>query len=98
MTRSFKEQFGVFLRFLFFYLRQREKAQAGREAEGEGEADSVLSREPNAGSIPGPQDHDLSQRQTLNWLSHPDAPEAPILSPTWVVSHPTASLQGKLCP
>ena len=25
------------------------------------------------GSIPGPQDHDLSGRQTLNRLSHPDA-------------------------
>ena len=25
-------------------------------------------------SIPGPQDHDLSWRQTLNWLSHPGAP------------------------
>ena len=25
------------------------------------------------GSIPGPQDHDLSQRQMLNRLSHPGA-------------------------
>ena len=52
-----------------------------REAEAEEEAVSPLSREPNAGldpRIPGSQDHDLSQRQTLsclatqestNWLS-----------------------------
>ena len=26
------------------------------------------------GSIPGPWDHDLSQRQMLNWLSHPGTP------------------------
>ena len=31
-------------------------------AEGEGIADSLLTQ----GSIPGLQDHDLSQRQTLN--------------------------------
>jgi len=27
------------------------------------------------GSIPGPQDHDLSKRQTLDRLSHPGTPE-----------------------
>ena len=52
--------------------RQREGAEA------EGEADSLLSRKPNVGlhegSIPGPQDHDLRQRQMLNQLSHPGAP------------------------
>ena len=30
------------------------------------------------GSIPGPRDHDLSQRQTLNQLSHPGAPSTHI--------------------
>jgi len=39
--------------------------------EGEGEAASLLSREPNVGLHPRPRDHDLSQRQDLNWLSHP---------------------------
>ena len=29
------------------------------------------------GLITGPWDHDLSQRQTLNWLSHPGAPGNP---------------------
>ena len=33
--------------------------------EGEGEAASLMSREPVRGSIPGPQDHDL----TLHFLS-----------------------------
>ena len=50
----------------------------GGGAEGEGEADSLLSREPDAGLIPGPLDHDLSQslsqRQTLNPLNSPRCP------------------------
>jgi len=43
-------------------LFERERAQAGEGAEGEGEAeaDSLLSREPIRGSIPGPWYHDLS--------------------------------------
>ena len=32
------------------------------QAEGEGEADSLLSREPDAGAIPGPWDYDPSRR------------------------------------
>ena len=31
------------------------------------------------GSIPGPQDHDLNPRQTINQLSHPSAPEHALL-------------------
>jgi len=34
------------------YLFERETAQAGGGAEGKGEADSPLSREPNAGLHP----------------------------------------------
>lgn len=63
----------LFLRFyLFIYLR--ESTSRGRVAEGETE--SSLSREPHTtlGSIPGPQNHDLSQRQMLNQLSHPCTP------------------------
>jgi len=33
---------------------------------GEGEAGFPLSREPDVGFDPGPWDHDLSLRQTLN--------------------------------
>ena len=54
-----------FLKTLFIWERERErKAQAGGGAEGE--ADSPLSKKPNAGLIPGPWDHDLSWRQMLN--------------------------------
>ena len=50
--------------------------EQGRE---EGEADFLLSRDPNIwGSIPGPRDHDLSRRQTLNHLSHPGTLEMDI--------------------
>ena len=49
----------------FIYLFEREQAQVGRGAEGKGDT---------WGSIPGPRDNDLSQRQTLNQLSHPGTP------------------------
>ena len=42
--------------------------------EGEGEAGAPLSREPDSDSIPGRWDHDVSRRQTLQGLSHPDTP------------------------
>ena len=51
-----------------------ETAQAGGAAGGGREAGSPLSREPDAGLNPGPRDHDLSQRQTFNQLSHPHTP------------------------
>ena len=54
---------------MFTYLR--EKAQARGAAEGEGEAGCPRSRKPDWGPIPGPRDHDLSQRQMLN---HPGTP------------------------
>ena len=51
-------------KFLDFYLFERattlERAQAWGGADGEGEADSLLSREPDRASIPGPQDQDMS--------------------------------------
>jgi len=47
-----------FLKILFIYLRDREKAEAGVGVGAEGQADSLLSAEPTRGSIPGPQDYD----------------------------------------
>ena len=54
-------------------MRERERRGPAGLGEGQrkGEAGSLLSREPNVrerkqGLIPGPWDHDLSQRQTLN--------------------------------
>ena len=56
--------------------REREHAHAGGEAEGEGEAGLWWIREPDAGVW----DQDLSRRQVLNWLSHPDTPQNELLS------------------
>ena len=42
----------LFLRILFIYLFEREH-KWGAGTEGEGEADSLLSREPDAGLDPG---------------------------------------------
>ena len=41
-------------------MRKREREGEKGEGGTEGEADSLLSREPNAGLIPGPWNHDLS--------------------------------------
>ena len=66
----------VQLTFFFFddlyYLRE--------SIQGEWEADSPVIRKPDADSIPGPWDHDLSWRQTLNWLSHSGTPSVNIFS------------------
>ena len=58
----------IFKKILFIYLTERDTAREGTQAGGVGggEAGFPLSREPDAGSVPGPQDHDLSRRQTLN--------------------------------
>ena len=56
----------------FIYLLERERPREHEwweGTEGEGEADS--SRSPSWDSILGHWDHDLSQRQTFNRLSHP---------------------------
>ena len=68
--------FLFFFKLLFIYLTERDTAREGTQAGevGEGEAGFPLSREPDVGLIPAPWDHDLSRRQTLNWLSHPGAP------------------------
>lgn len=59
----------AFYRMQPFFLFVKILRASAREpklggAEGE-EADSPMSMEPDIGSIPGPQDNDLSQRQTL---------------------------------
>jgi len=56
--------------YLFIYLSERERAQAG-ERQVEGEAGSLLSRGPDVG-LDG--NHDLSWKQTFNRLSHPGIP------------------------
>ena len=64
-----------FFKILFIWEREREKMhKRGGGAEEDREADVLFSREPQGGSVPGPRDHDLSQRQKLNRLSHPRYP------------------------
>ena len=52
-----------------------EREWAGGEGGEEGEADSQWAGSPVWDSVPGPWDHDLSWKQMLNLLSHPDTPE-----------------------
>nr|XP_055193758.1 sorting nexin-12 isoform X5 [Nyctereutes procyonoides] len=53
---------------------ERERTQAGEATgRGEGKADAPLNGSLMQGSIPGPWDYELSQRQMLNQLSHPGA-------------------------
>ena len=55
--------------FIYLFDRESKHRQTEQQAEGEGEADSLLSREPNAGldpRTPGSWDHDLNLRQMLN--------------------------------
>ena len=61
-------KFSLFFKDFIYSTEERESTTRG---EGEEEASFLLSGEPVWGSIPGPWDHDLSQRQKLNWLSHP---------------------------
>ena len=64
----------MFLFILKIYLKERKEIERDREgigAEGEGDAHSPLSRSLMQGLIPGPWNHDASQRQTPNGLYHP---------------------------
>jgi len=60
--------------FIYLFDREREHKQGEWQAEAEGEAASPQSRgSPMWDSVPGPRDHDPSQRPLLNQLSHPGA-------------------------
>ena len=67
--------------------RKRERKSERENKQGEMQRERERSRllaelswSPTGGSIPRPWDHDLSQRQTLNHLSHPGAPIVQLLS------------------
>ena len=45
-----------------------------------GESGSPLIKESNVGLSPGPRDHDLSRKLTLNHLNHPGAPPKVVFS------------------
>ena len=57
----------IFLKILFIYLRERDCTSGGK---GKGRGIRRLSWvwSPIWGSVSGPQDHNLRQRQTLSWL------------------------------
>ena len=60
---------------IYLFERDRER-DSKRESPSRGEKEKKAPPWVESltwGWIPGPQDHDLSWRQTLNWLSHADA-------------------------
>ena len=70
LSQEFLPYHYSFFFFLKIYLFERAQAWEGqREKQTPRRAGS-----PMWGSIPGPRDHDLRQRWTLNPLSHPGAP------------------------
>lgn len=75
----------VFFKDLICYLFEKESTPMrgeGWRGNGRGRTGFPLSRDSKWGSIPGPLDHDLSQRQMPNRLSHPGAP------PPYFFNHP----------
>ena len=57
---------------IFYFDTERESISRGNSRQSEREKQTPHQADsPTLGSIPGSQDHDLSQRQTVNQLSHP---------------------------
>ena len=65
-----------FLRFSFnvFIWERKNKRTSGKGQKEREKQTSPWAGTPTWGSIPGPQDHDLSWRQMFNQLSHPGTP------------------------
>ena len=88
-----------FFKILFIYLTHTHR----KHKQGEGEADSPLIRKPDQwDSIPGPRDHDLSQRQMRNRLSHQAPPPSfyflfPPISPQSPHRHLIRSISELYC-
>ena len=71
-----KQWSGLKLKFLKrFYLSEREREQQSNSGEEREKQIPCWVGSLMRGSIPGPQDHDLSQKQRVNQLSHPDTPK-----------------------
>jgi len=71
-----KQVFFLFLlKILFIYLTESEQAREHKQGERQREKQTPRrAGNPTRDPIPGPRDHDPSQRQTPNQLSHPGAP------------------------
>ena len=67
-----KKKQKLFFKILFEIESKQERAGAGEQREEKQAPHWAGSR--MWGSIPGPQDHDLSRRQMLNQLHHPGIP------------------------
>ena len=66
--------FNLFFKILFIWESEREQELRGGEGQREREKQTPhWARSPMQDWNPGPWDHDLSRRQTLNHLSHPGA-------------------------
>ena len=65
--------FSTFFLILFIYLKGEHEWEEGQKEKGK--QTPRWAGRPTWGSIPGPQDHDLSQRQMLNQLSYPGVPQ-----------------------
>lgn len=62
----------LFFKILFYFFEaEREHEQKRGRGKEEWEADSPLTREPDVWLDPSSWDHELSQRQMVNQLSHP---------------------------
>jgi len=62
----------MYISFFILFDIHSERGNTSRgSGVGEGEAGFLLSREPDAGLIPGPWDRNLSQRQTTEQPRHP---------------------------
>ena len=67
--------------YLFIHKRHTERGRdIGREK------NRLLARSPMQDSIPGPRDHDLSQGQTAQLMSHPGIPKDYFLSRSYFTS------------
>lgn len=62
--------FSFFKNCIYLFDREGTQAHSRGEWQAEGEEETDFLQSPMQDSIPGPWDHDLSQRQTLNWLNH----------------------------
>ena len=72
------KQIFFFFNYFMYLFGGGEHEQGRGQREGE-KQNTHWAGSPMWGWIPGPCDHDLSQRQIINWLSHPSTLQANIL-------------------
>ena len=64
----------IFKKMLFIWEREREQAREHKQGQRERRKLTPCwtgTWSPTQGTVSGPWDHELAQRQMLNWLSHP---------------------------